>query len=259
MIPAAYITDWERRAPWPTREQIEQDLVLSRLIVELANDGYLGEEIVFRGGTCLHKLYLPTPLRYSEDLDYVRTTAGGVGPIIDAVRQIGDSLGMRVDTRVTTHPKIRLRAPFETGTGTMSIKVEINTFERSPARPLQRVPYSIDSPWFNGGADVLTFDLAELVATKIRALYQRSKGRDLFDLWLALVPLATPPADIVDAFAPYRPDGYTRALGEQNLRRKLDSETFRADLDQLVTAWPDGYDIGAAGDLVIERVFALVA
>ncbi len=179
MIPAAYITDWERRAPWPTREQIEQDLALSRLIVELANDGYLGEELVFRGGTCLHKLYLPTPLRYSEDLDYVRTTAGGVGPIIDAVRQIGDSLGMRVDTRVTTHPKIRLRAPFETGTGTMSIKVEINTFERSPARPPQRIPYSIDSPWFNGGSDVLTFDLAELVATKIRALYQRSKGRDL--------------------------------------------------------------------------------
>ena len=69
--------------------------LLSRLIIEIANDAYLGDELVFRGGTCLHKLYLPTALRYSEDLDYVRTTAGGIGPIIDAVRRIGESLGMR--------------------------------------------------------------------------------------------------------------------------------------------------------------------
>jgi predicted nucleotidyltransferase component of viral defense system len=45
--------------------------VLSRLIIEIANNATLGEELVFRGGTCLHKLYLSKPLRYSEDLDYV--------------------------------------------------------------------------------------------------------------------------------------------------------------------------------------------
>lgn len=258
MIPAAYVTDWERRAPWPTREQIEQDLLLSRLIVEIANDEHLGDELVFRGGTCLHKLYLPTALRYSEDLDYVRTTAGGIGPIIDAVRRVGESLGMRVDTRVTTHPKIRLRAPFETGAGTMSIKIEIDTFERSPARQLHRVPFSIDSPWFTGTAEVLTFDVAELVATKIRALYQRSKGRDLFDLWLALVQLRVPPGDIVDAFAPYRPDGYTSTLGEQNLRRKVGSSAFRSDLDQLVNRWPDGYEIESAAELLIEEVIGRI-
>lgn len=259
MIPAAYVTDWERRAPWSTREQIEQDLLLSRLIIEIANDNYLGDELVFRGGTCLHKLYLPTALRYSEDLDYVRTTAGGIGPIIDAVRRIGESLGMTVHTQVTTHPKIRLRAPFETGDGTMSVKIEVNTFERSPARPLHRVPFSIDSPWFAGAADVLTFDLAELVATKIRALYQRSKGRDLFDLWLAIVQLGVPPGDIIDAFAPYRPDGYTSALGEQNLRRKIGSSAFRSDLDQLVTRWPDDYVIATAAEFVIEQLIARIA
>lgn len=258
MIPAAYVTDWERRAPWPTREQIEQDLLLSRLIVDIANDEYLGSELVFRGGTCLHKIHLATALRYSEDLDYVRTTSGGVGPIIDAVRRIGESLGMAINTSVTLYPKIRLRAPFETGVGTMSIKIEVNTFERSPARPLRRVPYAIDNPWFSGHADVLTFDVAEMVATKIRALYQRSKGRDLFDLWLALTSLGTLPADIVEAFAPYRPGGYTRTLAEQNLRRKLDNVDFRTDLDQLVTAWPDGYDIDSAAERVIEEVIALI-
>jgi predicted nucleotidyltransferase component of viral defense system len=63
----------------------------------------------------------------------------------------------------------------------MRIKIEVNTYERSPARPLERVPFAVESHWFAGSADVLTFSAAELVATKIRALYQRSKGRDLSD------------------------------------------------------------------------------
>ncbi|MGH2469017.1 MAG: nucleotidyl transferase AbiEii/AbiGii toxin family protein [Chloroflexota bacterium] len=40
------------------------------------------------------------------------------------------------------------------------------------------------SPWFTGSADVPTFALEELLGTKLRALYQRRKGRDLFDLVL---------------------------------------------------------------------------
>ena len=140
----------------------------------------------------------------------------------------------------------------------MSVKIEVNTFERSPARPLRTVPYVIDSPWFEGEADVVSFDLAELVATKLRALYQRSKGRDLFDLWLTITTLGQLPADIVAAFAPYRPPGYTRNLAEQNLRRKLDDVGFRTDLDLLLTVWPAGYAIDVAAELVIEEVIALV-
>ena len=69
MIPQAQITHWAAGAPWPTRQQVEQDLILSRLIVEIANHPLLGGELAFRGGTCLHKLHLPAALRYSEDLD----------------------------------------------------------------------------------------------------------------------------------------------------------------------------------------------
>lgn len=138
----------------------------------------------------------------------------------------------------------------------MRIKVEVNTFERSPARDLVRVPFSVESPWYTGSADVLTFSLAELVATKIRALFQRSKGRDLFDLWLAMVHLGVTPADLVDCFAPYRPDGYTRARAERNLLDKLPTLAFRNDLVPLVTSWPEGYDVDAAADLVITEVLA---
>ena len=258
MIPQAAITEWGRNIPWPTVEQVEQDLLLSRLIVEIANDDYLGDELVFRGGTCMHKLHTPESLRYSEDLDYVRTTGGGIAEVTKAVTQIGERLGMEVRTRISEHPKMYLRAPYESGAGRMRIKVEVNTHERAPANSPIRIPFQLESSWFAGSADVLTFTLEELVATKIRALFQRSKGRDLFDLWLALTQLDVPASSIVDAFAPYRPDGYTRRRAELNLSEKVERIAFREDLQGLVAAWPDGYDIDAAAELVRADVLALI-
>jgi predicted nucleotidyltransferase component of viral defense system len=112
----------------------------------------------------------------------------------------------------------------------------------------------VESPWFSGRADVLTFATPELFATKTRALYQRSKGRDLFDMWLALTELDIPGREIVDAFPPYRPKGITAALSEANQRAKLEDDAFRTDLDALVAEWPADYDIDAAAELVISDV-----
>jgi predicted nucleotidyltransferase component of viral defense system len=256
MIPRAAITEWAGRVAWPIEDQVEQDLLLSRLIVEIANDAYLGEELVFRGGTCLHNLHAQRPLRYREDLDYVRRTGGGIAEVTRAATRLGEMLGMEVRTKISEHPKIYLRAPFESGSARMRIKIEINTFERSPAHEPVRLPYAVDSMWFAGSADVATFTLAELVATKLRALYQRLKGRDLFDLWLAITELGVDPAEIVDAFAPYRPAVYTAGLAERNLREKLPRAAFRNDLDALLTARPAGYDIHEAAELVITELFA---
>ena len=59
----------------------------------------LGAELAFRGGTCLHKLHLPTALRYSEDLDYVRATRTGVKPLTQALGRIADRLALTVSSR----------------------------------------------------------------------------------------------------------------------------------------------------------------
>lgn len=88
MIPQAFITEWQARAPWPQPFQIEQDLILSRLMIEIATRPPLAEEFVMRGGTCLHKLHLPQPHRYSEDLDYVRRTKTGIGMLTSAPTSI---------------------------------------------------------------------------------------------------------------------------------------------------------------------------
>ncbi len=67
MISNDAIIEWQAKVGFASSLHAEQDLVLSRLIVEIADDEFLGEELVFRGGTCLHKLHLPKPLRYSEE------------------------------------------------------------------------------------------------------------------------------------------------------------------------------------------------
>lgn len=249
MIPATAITAWGVQRTWTTSEQVEQDLLLSRAICAIASDEYLGEELVFRGGTALHKLHLDRPFRYSEDLDYVRRTAGGIVPLTQALSRLGANLGFTVNTRISEHPKVYWRTTADSGVP-LRIKIEINTHERSPALPLIRHEHSVDSTWWSGSALVQTFQPAELVATKIRALYQRSKGRDLFDLWLALEHLQLDPAEILAAFSPYRPDGMTSAKARVNLARKLAHRGFRTDLDPLVTNWPESYDLDTAAELI---------
>lgn len=64
MIPTAAITAWRHHAPWALSEQVEQDLVLSRALVELYSDPLLADELAFRGGTALHKLHLRPASRY---------------------------------------------------------------------------------------------------------------------------------------------------------------------------------------------------
>ena len=65
MISRAHITAWRANAPWSTDAQVEQDLVLSRALVEIFSDPLLGKHLAFRGGTDLYKLYLLPPPRYS--------------------------------------------------------------------------------------------------------------------------------------------------------------------------------------------------
>jgi predicted nucleotidyltransferase component of viral defense system len=57
VIPRASITAWRKAAPRPDNTQVEQDLVLSRALVELFRRPALAERAVFRGGTALHKLF----------------------------------------------------------------------------------------------------------------------------------------------------------------------------------------------------------
>jgi predicted nucleotidyltransferase component of viral defense system len=189
-------------------------------------------------------------LRYSEDLDYVRTTGGGIGPLTGTLLDLGRDLGFQVKSRITEHPKVYWRTVSQAG-NPLRIKIEVNTHERSPALPIIRLPFQVTSPWWTGTADVPTFQLPELIATKLRALYQRSKGRDLFDMWLALTQTPLQPAQVLAAFEPYRPNGYTSRAAIANLEAKLTDADFRHDLDELAAGPAIQYNPDVAAELIV--------
>jgi predicted nucleotidyltransferase component of viral defense system len=257
LIPAANITAWRRQAPWPEENQVEQDLILSRMMAEIANDALLGPELAFRGGTCLHKLHLPEPLRYSEDLDYVRQTKSGVKAHLAALRSI--TAGVGLEERGVEFAGPMVHAIFDaaptSGVGRIRVKIEINIAEVSSHFPRVGIPLAVESPWWRGSAEISTFSIEELMGTKLRALYQRRKGRDLFDLWLALTRLSADDEGIVSALNHYMgPETFSFPELSLNLSAKLEDGDFRADLTRLVTTMPEAYDPDRAADTLVERL-----
>lgn len=93
MTPASEIKAWSNVVPWITDEQIEQDLVICRSLVEIFSNEFLAQNLVFRGGTALHKLYLQPQPRYSEDIDLVQKKAGPIKDIIEQLRSCMSFLG----------------------------------------------------------------------------------------------------------------------------------------------------------------------
>lgn len=188
MIPAQNIVAWGTIAPWADQRQVEQDLIISRALVDIFSDGMLRDALRFRGGTALNKLHFPTPLRYSEDVDLVRTSAGPIGPILDQLRVVLEPwLGPAKFDQSPVAPKFRFRVEAEDGSDVpIRFKVEINTREIEAFDHLEFLPFNVENPWFSGETAIPTFSREEMLATKLRALLQRDKGRDLYDLAHAL-------------------------------------------------------------------------
>jgi len=260
LIPRAHITAWRSRAPWPSDAQVEQDLILSRALVELFNRPDLAAGFVFRGGTALHKLFVSPAGRYSEDIDLVQAEAGPIGPLLDQVREaldpwLGEPRWKQGRGRVTV--VYRFDTTFEPIVR-MRLKVEINTREHFNVQAIERRLFSVESPWFHGTTVLPVYHIDELLGTKLRALYQRKKGRDLYDLWLMLQSGDVDPQQIVSCFKQYMDHenlSVSRAEFEANLAGKLRDNTFLEDLQLLLPAGIE-YDPRVAVAAVQEELIA---
>jgi predicted nucleotidyltransferase component of viral defense system len=186
MIPEYYIQQWKEQAPWNESYMVEQDLIICRALVSIFSDEFLASQLAFRGGTALHKLYLSPQPRYSEDIDLVQITPGPIKPIMYRLGEVLSWLPNRV-TEQKRYNTMLFRFESEIPPVVqMRLKVEINCFEHFNVLGLTKIPFTVDNPWFTGSAELTTYKFEELLGTKLRALYQRKKGRDLFDLYCAL-------------------------------------------------------------------------
>jgi predicted nucleotidyltransferase component of viral defense system len=151
--------------------QVEQDLVMCRALVELFSNPVLAQSLAFRGGTALYKLYIKPPARYSEDIDLVQMRPEPAGPVMEALHSVLDPwLGAprwkQTEGRVTFVYRF---ASEDTPPIGMRLKVETNTREHFAVQGYKHVPFEVSSRWFEGKCRIPTYELDELLGTKMRA------------------------------------------------------------------------------------------
>lgn len=256
MIPQIFIEEWKAKAPWQSFEMIEQDLVISRALIDLYNNELIRDKLVFRGGTALNKIYINPAARYSEDIDFVQIKSEPIGNIINAIREsLFNWLGEPI-RKVTTR-SVKLIYKYENIGGSLSkLKLEINTTEHLNFLDLKSYDYSMDSNWYKGNTIISTYYLEELMATKLRALYQRRKGRDLFDLWLVLNKNLIDIDLTINIFAKYcehNQEKISRIAFEKNLQDKKAHPDFKIDMKVLLRG-DVKWDFNEAFDFVMKNI-----
>ena len=263
--------------PWPSQVQVEQDLLLCRAMVALFDDSFLQTQIAMRGGTLLHKVHLAPASRYSEDIDLVVVGDRPEGHIRRALnRVLSGVLGtpklsvwgdLKLASRNTVKPSRVLRMTYavpslvKPGTS-LEIVVEANVTERTPHLPVIRIPFAFPFQYSVIKTQVIGYDIHEMLGTKLRALFQRRRGRDLFDIYWALT-LAKPavvPAQIIESFQHYlKLEGSAAGRTEfiALLNGHLADRGFCSDMSQLLRVGII-YDPQQAGEVVRTQLLSLL-
>ncbi|MBU8892592.1 MAG: nucleotidyl transferase AbiEii/AbiGii toxin family protein [Bacteroidales bacterium] len=239
MIPKPYIAKWQEQAPWKTFAQIEQDLIISRALVAIFSDDILRENLAFRGGTAIHKLFLNPAPRYSEDIDLVQIKEGAIGDILDKIDKVIDFFEeKRKVKQKTNNNTIVYRFTSEHENIPLKLKIEINCKEHFSVLDWKKFPFEVENEWFSGKADVNTYELNELLGTKLRALYQRKKGRDLFDLYYAHQNAGLNYDEIIHCYNEYMnfvvEKSPTKKQFLLNLEEKQNDPDFSGDMEALI-------------------------
>jgi len=261
MIPQYCLTEWRQKAPWTEDYQVEQDLIISRVLVEIFNQPTIADSLAFRGGTALYKLFTPHPVRYSEDIDLVQINKGKIGDILDAIRRIIDPfLGKPARDASNRIVTLTYKIPIENSIKPQKLKIEINSREHFSVYDLCQKELSIESAWFSGKTAIKCYHFDELIGTKLRALYQRRKGRDLFDIWFALQQDHFNPNNAVQAFQRYMEfenKKIGRGVFEKNLADKVESGYFTQDINPLLA--PDiHWNALKAAEEVYSKIISLL-
>jgi len=174
------------------RVAVEKDFVISvilMLIDGLPEFSPFSDRMVFRGGTCIKKVLYPDETRLSEDLDFMSLTLEESRSFLKAVDGLtGENLG------VTSFERSEIEYENERGldfilyyTSVLQQRnhITFNLSTTSPLEPVSRMRVHV-APYFSESPTVLTLGTNEIVAEKTRALLQRKKPRDVFDIWFLI-------------------------------------------------------------------------
>lgn len=117
--------------------------------------------------------------------------------------------------------------------------------------------FTVNTDWFNGSSNIQTYQLEEMIGTKLRALYQRKYGRDLYDIYKALTLASLNIEQVIQCYNEYmafvvdKPPTQKQYLN--NLATKMKDREFFEDTTSLIR--PDEtYDYQKAYETVKKMI-----
>ncbi|MCY4002157.1 MAG: nucleotidyl transferase AbiEii/AbiGii toxin family protein [Rhodospirillales bacterium] len=172
----------------------ENEIVLTYLLQLMAERDIL-EKLAFKGGTCLRKMFIGSGGRFSTDLDFTRIEEHDHEDVILAMMEAferpfhGIRFGVPDDSYYETQDGLSwgvnpVYAHHWNPGGQSQIRLQVSRREiptLPPSRNAQRVQSYFRHLPFEP-VDITCLALPEIIAEKIRACYQRSKARDIYDL-----------------------------------------------------------------------------
>jgi len=191
----------DRAAEWQLRpEVVEKDYVLGWLLAAISSHRELQALWIFKGGTCIKKTYFET-YRFSEDLDFTLvpeapySEAAILEQLQAVARSAGEMSGLELPTDLirvlprhnkagqdTFQGRLYYRGPLQRTQNYASIIFDITNDETVVAEPVARTVFHPYSDGLPANVAVQCYSLEELLAEKTRALYQRTRPRDLYDV-----------------------------------------------------------------------------
>ncbi|MFO7789876.1 MAG: nucleotidyl transferase AbiEii/AbiGii toxin family protein [Bacteroidota bacterium] len=235
MLPRRYIEEWKEFAQWPEDAQVEQDLVIEKALLQIFSEPYLQEHLAFRGGTALHKLFMKPQVRYSEDIDLVQIKKEPIKKTLDALHKQIQFLGKPSVKQKKNNNTMIYRFESEIPPViNLCLKIEINCREHFSVLGYKKIHHFIDNSWSAGSCSITTYEPEEMLGTKLRALYQRKKGRDLFDLFHALTQLDPDRDAIMKSYERYISFAVDNPPSQKefliNMDKKLKDPDFLGDI-----------------------------
>jgi predicted nucleotidyltransferase component of viral defense system len=188
-ITARILRNWADEGGIPDLTLAELDYRLVHALRAVYTDPFLHDRLCLKGGTALNKLYLPGTSRLSVDLDF--NAVGTKEQVLKERTPIGEAIAAALEQQDSSYDltyrgrydQLTVYARFSplSGTARQRLKLEVSFIERFAI--LGRVEQSLVPLPFDEPLAINTYHLEELTSTKLRALYDRRKGRDIYDLF----------------------------------------------------------------------------
>lgn len=218
-------------------EILEKVIHLIHILNHFAEDPYLKNRFVLKGGTALNLFYFNYPrLSVDIDINYIGSIERNImrqerEQVESAIEKIIFNEKYTFKSKPSDHAGGKWFIRYNSDDGfPLKLKIEINSREHFSILGFLDQPFVSHSSWASGSTVIRTFYIEELMGTKLRALYQRRKGRDLYDLYLALTTLEKlDPSKIVHCFHEYMKFGghpISKKLFIKNMEEKLKNTAY---------------------------------